>query len=108
MPNISPVFVPASDVNVIAAKTIKITNLTLSLANTEYNHPLQSKLKQLKIKSRSASRLQYAFIEGDSSVQFQTIPKFCEEFLSGLDFTDKILYIQTDSTATIVEIVELY
>lgn len=108
MPNISPIFVPASDVNVIAAKTIKITNLTLSLANVEYNHPLQSKLKQIKIKSRSASRLQYAFIEGDSSVLFKVIPKFCEEVLVDVDFTGKILYVQSDSTAAIVEIVELY
>ena len=107
MPNISAVFTPEK-LTIEASESVLITHLTLTLANTEYSHVLQTKLKQLKIKTMNGAKLQYAFVLGDSALKFRTIPKFNEDSLSDLDLTGKTLYIQSNLAATIVEIVELY
>jgi hypothetical protein len=90
------------------ANAEKITPLTITLSNTEYSHVLQDNLTQLRIKCRSNATLQYAFKNGESATNFWTIPRGCVDNIDGLSFSGKTLYIQSDKTSVIVEIMELY
>lgn len=109
MPNLQPSFIPvASTVSVERSNSNLITNLSMSLANTEYSHTLQNKLHELIIKARESTRLKIAFVSGDSGVKFFTIEKGNVLFLSEVDFTGKTLYIQSTVASVTVEIMELY
>lgn len=102
-------FIPGSvNVQLSAAQNIKITNLPLTLANTEYSIVLTDALKQLIIKCRSLARLQIAFISTESGTKFLTIPGGVSLSLQDLNLSSTTLYIQADAPASIVEIVEMY
>lgn len=87
---------------------VTITNLSATLANTEYSHALTSGLKQLIIRSRGRAKLQVAFVSGQSGTNFITIPGGANLSLEGLEFTGKTVYVQANQASTIVEILELY
>ena len=97
---------PAAEVTIVDAEKQKITNLTLLLANTEYAHALQTKIKQLRIKARDNSVLKYSSTLGESGTIFWTIPKGCVEDLTNLTMSG-FVYIQSNTANTIVEIMEL-
>ena len=103
-------FIPSADLNVTlsASTTPKITNLELTDANTEYSHALTTNLKQCIIKARGFAKLQISFTSGDSGTKFLTIPNGTSLSLNDLDFTGKTLYLQSDTSSVIVEILELY
>lgn len=90
------------------AKNIKITNLSMPLALTEYSLVLQANLKEIMIRNRTDATLQYAFILGDSSLKYITIPKGCRETIAGLDLTGNTLYLQANKAGTVSEIRELF
>lgn len=98
------------DINVSLGKASnhKITNLSLSLANTEYSHSLISNLKTIIIKGRGDETLKYSFTSGESSTKYITIPKGAVLTLDSLDFTGETLYIQSNKASSIIEILELY
>lgn len=110
MPVTQQGFVPLTSVSVTisASQNIKITNLSMPLANTEYSLLLTNNLKQLIIVSRSMARLQIAFTSTESGTKFITIPKGTSLSLFDLDLTGKTLYIQGDVPTSTVEIMELY
>lgn len=87
---------------------VKITNLTLTLANTEYSHSLVQSCKSIEIAARGNSKLKISFISGQSGVVYKTIPKNTSYELSIFNFSSKTLYIQSDISGDIVEIVELF
>lgn len=108
-PNAQQGFIPSSvSVTVAASQNAKVTNVTLTLQNTEYSHPLTSNLKQCIIKARGFAKLQISFTSGDSGTKFLTIPNGTSLSLNDLDFTSKTLYLQSDTSSVVVEILELY
>lgn len=87
---------------------IKISNLTLPLALTEYSFALTAACKGFEIAARGNSRLKLCFILGDSGTLYKTIPKHTSWELTGFSFAAKTLYIQSDIGGDVVEIVELF
>ena len=97
----------AGTFTVNAATTPKITNFSILVANTEYSVALQAGLKSISIRNRGSATTKYAFISGQSSTNYMTIPVGCTLLLSGLDFTGKTIYFNCSVVSTL-EIVELY
>ncbi len=109
MPITQQGFVPVSGtITVSYPTTPKLSNITLSLANTEYSFALTTSLKQLIIKSRGLAKLQISFNSGESGTTFFTLPKGTNLSLTDVELTGKVIYVQSDTPSTIVEVLELY
>jgi hypothetical protein len=106
----NPVYPPlSSTVNLQGAQNAKISIITAILANTEYSLSLQTDLKQLRIKARNSSKLKIAFVSGDIALgDYWTINKGCVENIDAISFTGKILYIESNTAITEIEVMELY
>lgn len=104
----SPTFKP-SDVTVDIANStdVSITNLSLPDINTEVSHTLNANLKQLTIRSRSLATIKIAFTISESATKYLTLKAGAVLELNDLDFSSKIIYLQS-GTITIVEIFELH
>lgn len=87
---------------------IKISNLELTVANTEYAFPLQTSCKGLEITARGNSKLKISFIMGETLSTYKTIPRSTGWEINTFNFSSKTLYIQGDLAGDIVEIVELF
>lgn len=109
MPISTPSFQP-SDVVIVGSTSCLITNKTLLIDNTEYSHSLQTEVKQLIIKTQSSNmaKLQFSFVINESSTNFITIWPGSVFHVCDLSFTSKTLYIQSNKSSTIIEIVEFY
>lgn len=102
-------FVPKDIAAVLSgAENIKITNLPVILANTEYSLVLQTELKAIRIKCRDIATLQYCFVSGQSNLNYWTVPKGCSDEMININFTGKTLYIRSSKASTIIEVVEFY
>ena len=82
-----------------------ITNFSLALPNVEYQFNFQLNTKKFIIRSRSPAKIQFAFVLGDSSVSYFTIPVGCSFTEEGMQLQNKSLFVQS-SSATILEILE--
>lgn len=80
-----------------------ITNLTLTLANTEYSHTFTSAVQKFLIRARGASRLQISFISGNTNTIFTTIPKGTALSVGDLNYAGTV-YIEGNIAGDIVEI----
>lgn len=94
--------------NLGGAQNTRITNLTCTLANTEYSHALISNLKQLVFKARNTATLKISFTSGESGTKYITIYKGSMFTLGNMDLTSQTLYVQASIAGTIVEILETY
>ncbi len=101
----SPTF--KSDVDILNAEDWIITNLTLATPSTEVTHTVQPGIKQIVIRSRTRTDVQIATIATESSSNYITIKAGCSLSLTEIDFTGKVLYMQSPSIA-VLEILELY
>jgi len=109
MPVTQQGFIPSSvSVTISASTNAKITHLSLTTQNTEYNLGLTANLKQLKINNITLSTVKVAFNVGESSNKYFTIPGLCSLSLSDLDFSSKTLYAQSNTAGTTIEVLELY
>lgn len=106
MPIGQPTFKPGS-ISLSGAQNVKITNLSITLANTEFNHTLQNNLKKLEIHDRTNAKVQFCFVASQSSSTYVTINKGCNYSQDGLDLSGKTIYLQADKI-TVVEIIEFY
>ena len=94
-------------VTVVKATNILITNKVVATPSSEVSHVLQTNLKQLKIRARGNSKIQYTLVSGQSGTTYATIPKGCTDWIMELNLSGKTLYLQT-SIADIIEITEFY
>lgn len=83
-----------------------MANVSLLVAGTEYSYALPSGTKQFIIQSRNPAKLRVATLPGETATNYTTIWKGGSLTISDVNFTGKILYIQSDTASTIVEIVE--
>jgi len=106
----NPVYPPlAATVNLQGSKNVKISVVDAILSNNEYSHPLQTDLKQLRIKSRNNAFLKIAFVSGDiASGDYWTISKGVCDNIDAISFSGKNLYIESSIANTEIEIMELY
>lgn len=107
MPISQPSFKPGQT-TLIGASSSNITNLPLTLADTEYSLALQANLKQLLIKARGYSTLRIAFVATETATKYFTISKGGTLTLDNLSFVSETLYIRASVAGEIAEILELY
>lgn len=88
-----------------SAATPTITNLVLTLSSTQYSHTFGIGTQSLLIRARGSSRLQIAFISGNTNIEFITIPKGATLPMTGLAFSGTI-YIEGSVAGDVVEIME--
>lgn len=88
-----------------SADTPIITNFSIPLINTEYQFNFQFNTKKFIIRSRNPARLQFAFVSGDSSINYFTIPVGCSFSEEGVQLQSKSLFVQS-SSVTMLEILE--
>ena len=88
------------------AKNVNIINL-VHVDTSEHSVILTANLKQIIIKSRDNANLQIAFVLGESTTKYMTIPKGAVLELNGSDFTGKTLFISANKAST-TELLELY
>lgn len=97
----------SSSLTAPAVTDIKISNFTLTNADTEYAFTLSSNCKAIEIAPRGRGRLKVCFILGDSNTIYKTIFRGTSWDISGFSFASKVMYIQSDIAGEIAEIVEL-
>ena len=83
-----------------------ITNLSISSTNTEFSHTLQNNLKKFVLRSRDKAELKVAFTATESGTNFIPVVAGAVLTLEGLNFSGKVLYIQSPKINT-VEILEI-
>lgn len=106
--NTSPITIEGT-VDVNAATTPNIYNVVVSAGqeNTQKSQVLSDNTKQLLIKARTAGKIQFSFVSGETNTKFITIPSKGNYLIEGLDLTSKTLYFQIDTAPNVVEIFEL-
>lgn len=90
---------------VFPATSRTIYNVTMTLANTEYNQALPANTKKLTIKCRGLYNIKLAFILNQSGVTYLTIPAgmaYSEDLIRPISLT---LYFQCPAAAQVAEIV---
>lgn len=97
---------PSSTITIQKSQNVLITNKTISFANTEESHGLQSGLKQLLIRNRYMRELKIYFLSGSS--HYITIPPGANYEINEIDFSGTILYMKASGLPCVVEIQELY
>lgn len=108
MPIQQPTFIPTLNVDIENASNVKITHLSVVLADTEYSLVLTDGLKELRIRCEEYAELQYAFNAGESSTLYWSIFRGTCDNISDIDFTGKTLYIQCNKPSVTVQVMELF
>lgn len=91
-------------VEIVGASTFTVTNVTCTLANTEYSFTLPVDTKKFKLRARGLSRIQIADITGNTSTTYFTIwPGDCYE--DDLITSSAVIYFETSKAAEIIEII---
>lgn len=89
------------------APNVLITNLSITTANTEFSHTLQSNVSVLEFKARNGEEFKYSFVATESGTKFITVPCGSGQAFAGIKLVGKTLYLQSPSTC-IIEIIEFY
>lgn len=90
------------------SSNVRITNLTMATANTEYSHNLIDNLKMLQIRFRNKSKAQISFVTSESGTKYFTILPGNIYEVNGLNFSSKVIYVQTSSNNEVMEVIEYY
>jgi hypothetical protein len=89
------------------APNVKITNLDMNVANTEFSHVLENNVSVLEFKTRGEEAFQYAFNAGESDTTYISVPQCSGQAFAGIKLVGKTLYLRC-SSACIMEIIEFY
>lgn len=88
-----------------AATTPTIYNVIAAVAGTEYSQGLSTSTKRFTIKVRGNAVLKYAYVSGESGINYITIGVGAVADVGGLNFSGT-LYFQTNKNTMTVEIEE--
>lgn len=81
-----------------------VTNVTLTLANTEYSQALPNNTEKVLVKARASGEIKFAFVETESGINYVTIPAGSGGlWIPAENFIDLTLYMQSSSAGEIVE-----
>jgi hypothetical protein len=84
-----------------------IYNVNLILAGTEYSQVLNNAVKKILIRVRTGdSTLRLAFVSGNTNTVYVTVPKGANYFEENLDLSGVTIYLQSDVSARVAEILE--
>jgi len=106
------VYSPTGSTNITAdnsdllSNTPSITNTTLGASGTETGIALPAGTKRFKLRARGIAKLQLAYTATESGTTFWTVmPGACyfEDFID--DGSSHTVYVQSNKTGTVVELV---
>jgi hypothetical protein len=97
-----------SDVTLVGASNIRITNVNAPTANTEVSLALSSGLKEITIRSRLISTVKIAFVSGESGTKYITLLPGATFSQGGLTLTGATIYMQTDIASNTIEVLEFF
>ena len=84
-----------------------IYNVNLTVAGTEYPQLLNNAVKKILIRVRDGgATLRLAFVSGNTSTVYVTIPRGANYFEENLDLSGVTIYLQSDVSAKVAEILE--
>ena len=83
--------------------SVDIFNVTCTLANTEYSQTLPAGTKKFTIRCRGNARTRLAFVSGDTSINWLTIPPGTTFSEDGILYSGD-LYFQTHLANQVIEI----
>jgi len=91
-------------ISISGATTFTVTNVTCTLANTEYSFALPASTKKLKLRARGMSRIQIADTTGLTDTTYFTVwPGECYEDDA---LTSAVtIYFEASKAAEVVEII---
>lgn len=95
---------PSASAETWAGTNPKVSNLTLTSANTEYSYTFPIKTTSWSLKARTAVDLKYSWTSGESGTVFKTVPAGSEVYEENILMNNNIIYIQCATAGTIVEI----
>jgi len=81
-----------------------ITNLTLTLADTEYSHALPNGTKKYTVQCRTDDVLKLSYTKEESGSTYITIPEGASQSEDNLNTNVLVLYLQSPTAGVIVEI----
>lgn len=76
-----------------------ISNLTLTLAATEYSYALPANTKKAVIKARGSNDLRFAFVSGETATSYITIPAGSQFATDSIYLRGQTIYIQCPGAA---------
>lgn len=92
--------------DLVGSTTPVITRVAMTTAATEYSYTLPANCRQYMIKLSGSAVLQLAYVSGDSSVNYLTVPRNCFYAESDLKLTSTVtLYFQSNQSSQVAEIV---
>lgn len=84
-----------------------IYNVNLVLAGNEYSQVLNNAVKKLLIRVRTGdATLRLAFVSGNTNTVYVTVPRGTNYFEENLDLSGVTIYLQSDVSARVAEILE--
>ena len=84
-----------------------ITNKTMTLANTEYNHTFQDNCKKILVRERSGGEdVKIAWVSGESGTNYFTLGAGSTKAIDGFHVYARIMYFQCTAVGKILEIEE--
>ena len=93
--------------SVVPAGNPTIYNVNLLLAGTEYSQVLNNSTKKLLVRIRDGNAtLRIAFSSGDTLLNYVTVPRGSNYFDENLDLQGVTIYLQSDISAKVAEILE--
>jgi hypothetical protein len=92
-------------IQITGATNPQVANVSMPMAGTEYSFTLPTNTKQYAIKLRGSGRIQIAYVAGQSSTLYYTIPRYCYASESDLSLSASLdLFFQSDLAAQVAEI----
>lgn len=76
-----------------------ISNLTLTLAATEYSYAVPANTKKIYVKARGSNDLRFAFVSGDTATLFMTVPAGGGFSVDAIYLRGQTIYIQCPGAA---------
>lgn len=95
----------SGDISIVGAANPTITNVDMLVGGTEYSYVLPTGTKKFQIRTRGGSKLQVAYIPGDTATTYITVPRFCFYSESELSTTSLTVYFVSTENNEIAEIV---
>ena len=95
---------PVINLSQLTVTNPTITNVTLGSAGTEQSIALPANSKRLYLKTPEDAKLQFTYSAGQSGTSYITIPMGCNYTEQNIDRPSTTVYLQSNKTGTIVQV----
>lgn len=95
--NLIPVGTDGGTIMIYLPGTPTIFNLDMPIAGQEYPQAFAGNTLKLSVQMRNMSGFKYAWVAGETDINWVTVPSGCSYVEDGVKITGKTLYIQPSS-----------